>query len=401
MPFDPEDHGRNLERWLSEDLVMFGVVGLERIGGGHGMGGLMSSVGGVRQSVLMSAGTSFQDGSRRRITVTSHRRDDANFEMRRDHAPVNTFFAVQRDTGSTSRSPRRPEEPPDFPEFAWVRTTIDIDGDQVAFDLCRFDNGFWTAVGRVTEAEITIDSRGVSLDGLQLERLNEPPPVMPPPPEPPPATSRRFPDDLFNAPSPLSVPASDAVSLTFGQRFSEDGQLAGTIGADRVELTLELPNSASTARGSVAGEPVNVTWTLSDNSTGDPELPATLQGTIGTKRVEVHGAFTLTPGFWFSKAVIRGTIAGIELEATVQPASGAFGRSSTVVANGTLGDESFEVYAAVDGGLERGVIRGTYGDRPVHLDAHSENHSETAIAGRSSAPPWFTVLITASLLFFV
>jgi hypothetical protein len=37
---DPDEHARNLERWMSEDLAMFGVTRLERVDGGQIVSGL-------------------------------------------------------------------------------------------------------------------------------------------------------------------------------------------------------------------------------------------------------------------------------------------------------------------------------------------------------------------------
>jgi hypothetical protein len=156
---------------------------------------------------------------------------------------------------------------------------------------------------------------------------------------------------------------------------------AAIVAGATVELTLELPRSTSSATGTLHDRTVAVTWSLSDNSTGNPELPATLQGTVGDKQVNLRGLFRLTPSYWFDGASIEGTLDDAELAASVEPASGANGTTDTVVATGTFGNGRFEVFAAVDGSLEHGRVRGTYDGQPIHLDLTSTHGAEAHVTG--------------------
>jgi hypothetical protein len=57
-----------------------------------------------------------------------------------------------------------------------------VDGDAMRFEVCHLGAGYWGAVGRVADAIVTIASRGVPLNSVQLERLSSgrPPPLDPP-----------------------------------------------------------------------------------------------------------------------------------------------------------------------------------------------------------------------------
>jgi sporulation protein YlmC with PRC-barrel domain len=63
-----------------------------------------------------------------------------------------------------------------------VQTTLPVDGQGAAFKICDLGDGYWAAVGRVTDAVVSLDSRGVHLSVVGLERLasgRRPPPSAP------------------------------------------------------------------------------------------------------------------------------------------------------------------------------------------------------------------------------
>jgi hypothetical protein len=57
----------------------------------------------------------------------------------------------------------------------WEAVEIYVDARPTLFEMCQFDNGYWSATGRVTEADITIESRGVPPNVVGLERIPYPP----------------------------------------------------------------------------------------------------------------------------------------------------------------------------------------------------------------------------------
>jgi hypothetical protein len=40
---------------------------------------------------------------------------------------------------------------------------IDVDNRPTSFEVCRFEGGYWAAIGRVVDADVTITSFGVPL----------------------------------------------------------------------------------------------------------------------------------------------------------------------------------------------------------------------------------------------
>jgi hypothetical protein len=176
-------------------------------------------------------------------------------------------------------------------EVEWQEAAILVDGDTTPFEVCHLDGGFWAAVGRAPGADVTIDSRGVPLDGLELERIPERLPVMHTPPPPPPQASERFPDELRDSTISHRIPPASVVDLV----YRNSSRLTGNAGAGLVDLTVDIPSSASSLTGSLDGEDVQVSWHLSDNSGGDPELPASLEGTIGGREVTLRGGLSSRP----------------------------------------------------------------------------------------------------------
>jgi hypothetical protein len=58
-----------------------------------------------------------------------------------------------------------------------------VDGEAAAFEVSDLGDGYWAAVGRLADAIVTIDSRGVPLSAVQLERLASRRPPSPAPPD--------------------------------------------------------------------------------------------------------------------------------------------------------------------------------------------------------------------------
>jgi hypothetical protein len=215
------------------------------------------------------------------------------------------------------------------------------------------------------------------------------------------ATIREFPDDLWTATAPASVPTGSAVDVRHSGRFRADGNIHGTVGEATVDLAVELPRGTSSATGTLGDAPVNVTWNLSYNSRSGQDLPATLQGTVGEQTVNLQGFFQLGAGYRFDRASVGGTLADEDLAVSIEPASTAFENSDTIVATGTLAEHHFEIFVSLKGSLERGLVRGTYDGQDVHLDLTAIPGSDAHVAGTCPSPPPFTLLVVASLLYFV
>ncbi len=70
------------------------------------------------------------------------------------------------------------------------------------------------------------------------------------------------------------------------------------------------------------------------------------------------GSFSLGPRYLLEEADISGDLGGHNLRAKVTSADGGTGATSTVVAEGKLGEEPFELFASLSNGLDQGSCDG-------------------------------------------
>jgi hypothetical protein len=160
--------------------VLYGAVGLDRQGVGSGGMGFVGTGRGAR-AVLLSESLSFDGPGGGTVTVTSHRPgDDDQFERARTWAPTGPYLASPRGKALAPRDGARPT--PRRVEVEWAPATVLVDGEAAPFEMSDLGDGYWAAIGRLADAIVTIDSRGVPLSAVQLERLAN---RRPPPPAPP------------------------------------------------------------------------------------------------------------------------------------------------------------------------------------------------------------------------
>ena len=181
---DERDRRHQWARWANEELVLYSVVGLRRVRGvslgGMGSALVRSGRAAVRPVVMtQSVGCVDDDGGT--ITVTSHRRDmDERYALTRDWAPVNPYLATPEGRAAAAQWDR--SGPGARPlDVRWRPATIVVDGQEAAFEVCDIGAG-WVAVGEVPDVVISIHSRGVPLDSVELARLTDrgyPPPRPP------------------------------------------------------------------------------------------------------------------------------------------------------------------------------------------------------------------------------
>jgi hypothetical protein len=125
-----------------EDLVLFGTAGFQR---GRGWGGALGHLdsGNRKKTVYLSKSLVFEAPDGASVTVTS--------ERPAAHGP-----------SSTAHGPL---------DGQWEGRTVLVDGRETVFEVCHLQQGRWVAVGRLTDAVVTVESRGVPLDAVQLERV--------------------------------------------------------------------------------------------------------------------------------------------------------------------------------------------------------------------------------------
>ena len=212
--------------------------------------------------------------------------------------------------------------------------------------------------------------------------------------ERPPRPARQFPAD--DGPAAV-VPSAALVELT----CEDDRLLSGSAGGQPVRLDLALAHIGAAA-GTMAGQPVAASWESADNYVVYPDVTADLNGEFAGQDVELHGTFHLEPGYFFQRGRITGHIGADALKALVEPVSGGLG-GRAVAADGTLGATEFTIYAAIDGSLSHGRLRGTVAGAPLRIDAERDRPPGPArahLAGSYLGPPALLALAVGAFLYF-
>lgn len=178
---DPEEEERH--RWAKEELPLFGVLGLRRLRGGSqsGMASTLVRKGEKPTTVVMSQQVRFLSHDGASISVTSHRGDDdERYTTARSWVPRNSFLATQHGQSAAATWDRSVPGPSEDPE--WSEITVVVDNKETPFEITELGEGLWVAVGRVPGTIIRVDSRGVPLSAVRLQRLTDD--QIPPPPRP-------------------------------------------------------------------------------------------------------------------------------------------------------------------------------------------------------------------------
>ena len=209
--------------------------------------------------------------------------------------------------------------------------------------------------------------------------------------------TRQFPADT----DPVGViPDHARVDLI----FERSRLLSGSVGGQPVRLDLNVPTHNGTATGTIAGIPASATWKNGNNYYIYPDVPSDLTGSFAGQPVELHATFHLEPGFFFDHGTITGHIGAEDLDATVETASGGLGSTSTVAVDGMLGSTEFTIYAAIDGSLTCGQIRGAVAGNLIRIDAARTRQPEgeqTRLTGSYQGPPALLALAAGALLHFI
>jgi hypothetical protein len=213
-------------------------------------------------------------------------------------------------------------------------------------------------------------------------------------PRPP---TRQFPADADPA---GVIPEHARVDLI----FERSRLLSGSVGGQPVRLALNVPALDGTAAGTIAGMAASATWKTGNNYYIYPDVPSDLTGSFAGQPAELHATFHLEPGYFLHHGAITGHIGAEALDATVETASGGLGSTSTVAVDGTLGSTDFTIYAAIDGPLTSGQIRGTVAGNSIRIDAARTRQPEgdqTRLTGSYQGPPALLALAAGALLHFI
>lgn len=385
---------RDPGRRASAELPLYGVEGWP---GQRQVRGISGAGRGAGQVTRMSVAVDHSLGDVS-ITVTCHRHQDNGLASLRRWVLQNAVRAALLDHADDEFSPEvgRIQQAARLDELPWEEVTITVDGQPAPFRLCEVLDGRWVAVGRCADTDLTLDSRGVPLAGLTLVRLAMP--DLEPHGERPGTPARQFPADAD--PAGVIIPGHARVDLT----FERSRLLSGSAGGQPVRLDLNVPTHHGAAAGTIAGIPVSATWENGDNYFIYPDVPSHLTGSFAGQPVELHATFHLEPGYFFDHGTITGHVGDEALDATVRRASGGLGSTRTVAVDGTVGCIEFTIYAAIDGPLTSGQIRGTVAGSPIRIDAvrtRQPGGVTTRLTGSYQGPPALLALVAGALLHFI
>ena len=396
---------RGPERRASAELPLYtveGWPGQRQVGSSSGIG---RTGRGSDKVTLMLVGVDHSHGDAS-ITVTSHRQQDNGLASLRRWVSQNAVRAALREHADdessqlvVAREVERLQSAARLDELPWENVTIAVDGQPTPFQLCEVRDGWWVAVGRGADADLTLDSRHVPLAGLALVRVTDlPMPELRLHLERPETPARQFPADADPA---GVIPGHALVDLT----FERSRLLSGSVGGQPVRLELNVPTHNGAAAGSFAGIPVAAAWENGDNYRVYPDVPSELKGSFAGQPVELHATFHLEPGYFFDQGTIAGHIGAEDLDATVEAAApGGLGGTRTVAVDGTLGSTEFTIYATIDGPLTFGQIRGTVAGTPIRIDAartREPDGVQTRLTGSYQGPPALLALAAGAFLHFI
>jgi hypothetical protein len=120
---------------------------------------------------------------------------------------------------------------------------------------------------------------------------------------------------------------------------------------------------------------------------------------LGEDAVKLKGTLRLGPQHLFELAEVGGQLCGHAVKAEVNAASGGLGSTSTVAAEGTVGDTRFQLFGALSTDLTRAIVRGSVDGAPVCIDAAREDpFAPVRVIGAFSGPPALLALLVGAVV---
>jgi hypothetical protein len=216
------------------------------------------------------------------------------------------------------------------------------------------------------------------------------------PPTALPERSQRFPDELLGAVHLEDVPEDARVELV----YRDDEVLEGTAAGTRVYLRGRVRSRRGPLKGTWGEVAFGAAWRLGDRlHVLRGPLPAHLSGRFGEDAVKLKATAHLGPQHLFERAEVGGELCGHAVRAEVNAASGGLGSTSTLVAEGTVGDSAFQLFGALSADLSRTIVRGSVGGAPVSLDAtRPDPFAPVRVIGAFSGPPALLALLVGAVV---
>ena len=211
--------------------------------------------------------------------------------------------------------------------------------------------------------------------------------------------TRRFPDELLSPVKLDEVPEDARVELS----YTDHRSIEGTVGASEVRLVGDVSSRRGPLKGTWGATTVYANWRLADMAkVSAGALPGLLSGRFGDDAFKLKGSLQLSSGYLLQRADISGELCGQDLRAQVYRAGGGLGSTDTVVAEGSLGQAGFQLFATISDDLRKALVRGSFDGQPVRLDATRDEPSPSVrVIGAFMAPPSMVALVAGALAHFL
>jgi Clp amino terminal domain, pathogenicity island component len=225
-------------------------------------------------------------------------------------------------------------------------------------------------------------------------------------------SSERLPSDPLGPVGLEDVPEDARVELL----YHNSGVIDGTVAGAEVHLSGLGRSRRGSADGTWGEVAFGAAWSIG-NVRQAPENPSTpspavtsggfgqlavMSGRFGQLDIKLKGDFQLSPDQTLERAGLVGQLGGQNILAEVSAADGGLGTTSAVVAEGTLGETPFELFAAFSDDSKRAVVRGLLDGRAISLDAtRSDPATSVHIVGSYFGEPPLLALLLGVVVRFL
>ena len=171
--------------------------------------------------------------------------------------------------------------------------------------------------------------------------------------------------------------------------------LAGTVGEQRVELVLDIPNSRAGIRGESLGAPLGGYWRIESNfSNLDPV--GLFLGEYDGRPVHLRSDVHLTPHYAVRHADVSGAVGEQELRAHVAPVEAPAYGPTVMSIDGDFDGAVITLFVTVATDLSKAHINGVIGGHPISIDA-----TLSSVSGQYDGPAALFPLLVSCLLYFI
>jgi len=202
-----------------------------------------------------------------------------------------------------------------------------------------------------------------------------------------------------------SSPLEDQRSFTASGGYSSfvvdvelvraDEHLVGTVGEQRVELVLDIPNSRAGIRGESLGAPVGGYWRIESNFNNLDSVGLFL-GEYDGRPVHLRSDVQLTPHYAVRHADVSGAVGEQELRAHVAPVEAPAYGPTVMSIDGDFDGAVITLFVTVATDLSEAHINGVIDGHTISIDA-----TLSSVSGQYDGPAALFPLLVSCLLYFI